>query len=486
MTFVREIVRGTGQLSLAGVSARLLSLVTVPILSRLLAPEAYGVAALAGTVVSLATPISLLGIDMAYARFALQGEQTQRREVAVFCWRFACAGGLATASAVGAGWYWWGSRWLPTEHVGIAIYTVAAILLSVAATMATTRARLAGQYRRLATATVAAALAAAIGSLAIVLLWRSDLWTLLLGGLAASLTMILLLGLPPLSLLCQRCDLSSKQKYDILLLGIAGGITAPMFWVISVSDRWFLARFASQTDLGVYSVASSVALLGLMANSALTLVWFPEASRLYGEHGVDSLASLGRLWQRIVVGLALIWVAVAAGGGDLLRLLTGPSFHAGAEVIPWLAGGVFFYGVAGLANTGFFLRGRMGPVAVVWAVGAAASLCINFILVPTHAALGAAVAQTASFAIIALCNILGSQRTLQISIDWPRIGLCLFLAMAAGVPLSWSWTSSSLLNLFLKAPVFLLMAALVLDIIAHDWVMRGWQSASRRLLQVTR
>ncbi|MCC8995078.1 MAG: lipopolysaccharide biosynthesis protein [Candidatus Contendobacter sp.] len=460
-------------MTLAGAGARLLSFVTVPVLSHLLGPGPYGVAALVGTLVSLGSMLALVGIDMAYARYYLQEDIAHRAAVERFCWRFAGVGALSMAVVVGWGWYGWGQRWLPDEYRMVAWYSFPAIVLSVAVVMATTRIRLAGNYRKLATTLIVAALVSMAINLGVALTWRADVWALLLGVLGASLTTLALLGLPAPSALLTRSNLPAETKRAIVSLGLAGSVTAPTYWVISSADRWFLAEYTNETTIGIYSMASSVALLGLMLNSGLTLTWFPEASRLYGEHSTAALAPLGRLWERLVVGLAVVWVAVAAAGGDVLRLLAAPQFHLGAVYIPWLAGGIFFYGLAGLANTAFFLESRMRYVAYFWVGGAVLSLCLNWALVPSFGSYGAAIAQCVSYGLIAVGILVASRKMLLIPVNWRRLGLCLLLALGVGISMSPAWIENPLLSLLGKFPVGVLVAVFLIWMIAPDWFMRG-------------
>lgn len=64
MTCTRRLVSAMTQLTLSSGVVRLLSIVTMPILTALLSPQAYGVAALAGTVISLESVFGLAGVDM--------------------------------------------------------------------------------------------------------------------------------------------------------------------------------------------------------------------------------------------------------------------------------------------------------------------------------------------------------------------------------------------------------------------------------------
>jgi O-antigen/teichoic acid export membrane protein len=485
MSFARRVIHGTGAITLANGVARILAFLTVPLVSPLLGPEPYGVAALVGTVVSIASVLGLLGIDMGYTRFYLQEDALHRIQIERFCWRFAATGALGLSFLVGIGWYEWGGHWL-RSHKDIAGYSAAAVLLSILVTMATTRVRLLGDYRRIALALCLGSFFSAFFTVGAALYWRTDVWVLLLGGIIASLITLLVLRATRADLFSRPTSLGLGEKHAVVMLGLAGSVTAPMYWLISSADRWFIVEYGNVGEVGVYGMAASIASVSLMLNSSLTLTWFPEASRHYGDHGEAALASLGQMWARLVVGLAITWVAVSAAGGDLLRLLAAPQFHHGAEYIPWLAGGVFFYGLASLANTSLFLEAKMRYSAYVWLVGGGFCLLVNFLLVPRLGAYGAAMAQCLSYGVTALGTVIMAQRVMSLSVPWPRLSSALLIAFCFGVVMKPPWVDLPIFSLLYKLPVGVLMTACLLWLIAPDWFGRiltllVWNKGQRKI-----
>jgi O-antigen/teichoic acid export membrane protein len=481
VSFTRQVVAGTGIVTVAGVGGRMLTMLTVPLLSPLLGPAPYGVAALVGSVVSLAGVLALLGIDMAYTRFYLQEDERYRTSVEAFCWRFAASGAIGVALLAACAWCCWGARWLD-DHRTVGAYSAAAVVLLVATTMANTRIRLLGNYRRLALTLFLGALASSLVSICLAYLWRRDAWPLLLGTAAASLTTLVLLRGPSPRVLLGPSGLPAGIGRAVIMLGLAGSVTAPMYWIISSADRWFIARYASTRELGIYSVASSVATLGLMLNSSLTLTWFPEASRVYGREGEASLALLGRLWSRLVAGLAIVWLAIVAGGGDILRLLAAPAFHSGAQYIPWLASGVFFYGLAAMANTALLLESKMRFAAYAWLAGALGCLALNFAMVPRLGALGAAMVQCATYAFIAGVILVISHRILTLPVPRLRLTLALLIAFSSGAVMRVPWAQAPIWSLAIKFVAGLAVTVIVLRVIAPDWHQRVTSGVRRLLL----
>src|SRR5664280_3078390 len=100
---------------------------------------------------------------------------------------------------------------------------------------------------------------------------------------------------------------------ELLKMGLPGIVTAPMYWLVSSSDRWFLQHYCGTESVGIYSIGYSIAIAGTMVNSAVMSVWLPEASREYEQNQDRAKASLGRLMSRLITLMAVIWLNAAAG-----------------------------------------------------------------------------------------------------------------------------------------------------------------------------
>lgn len=469
-SLARAVLGGTGLLAAAGAVTKMFGLVSAPILTRLVGPASYGVVALAGTISSLATTVAMMGVDLSYARYFFDGGGAKGEAVERFCWRFALGTGLAMSLLAGAAWWWWDETTRSTRN--LAAVVAAGTFVAVGIVMATTRRRVRGGYPRIATAMVAGGAIGVALSVLLALRWRPDAWAMLGGALAGSVATVAILGVPPATTLLLQSGLDGGQRRELLRMGFASALTAPMFWVMSSADRWFLGALAGKDLLGVYAFASGIALSGMLVTSALTLAWFPEMSREYEASPEAATASISRLWARLAVLLMVTWLAVTAAGGDLLVLLADRRFHGGAPLVPWLAGGVFFHGLAALANTGLFLRKNLAPTAAWWVAGAAANLALNAILVGRLGPMGASLAACGSYALIAAGMIGSSQSRLYLPIPWGRLGGAAALSLAAGALMSVPWSPSPLWSLLLKFPAGVAVAAMMGGIAAPDWMRR--------------
>jgi O-antigen/teichoic acid export membrane protein len=303
---------------------------------------------------------------------------------------------------------------------------------------------------------------------------------LLLPMLLGYLIPVLLLGAPSIGGLAKPSGLTRNEGVALIKIGLAGVVTAPMYWLVSSSDRWFLQHYHGAEAVGVYSIGYSVATVGMMVNTAVMFVWLPEAVREYEEDRARAQDTLGRLMSRLVAAMAIIWLVVAAAGGDIVRWLANERFHAAADYVPYIAGGGFFYGVLHLANTGLLLAKQLNWAALWWLAGGLVCTLLNMALVPRYGGVGAAVTQSASFGLISLAILATSQAKFQLHLDWSRLATAMLVILAAGVFLAPPWHGTAPYSLLMKLPIGIAVAVIVAWMMAPDWCVKGIDYLRRR------
>jgi O-antigen/teichoic acid export membrane protein len=473
-TLTRRVLSGALHLTLSNAVVRLLPFVTIPILTRALSPQAYGVASLLTTTVSLVAVVSLAGIDMSYARAYHSAYPPSGDTVEHYCWRVAFV--LAAISSVVAGAAWWlsaGAGTTPTSRTSMAILLSLGIAGTVTGTMAQTRARLLGRYRALAVTIVLSGIAVSATSTAIALWWRQDALALIVPFVLTYLLPILVLGVPSIASLRRRSRLSRDAGTTLFKIGIGGVITAPMYWMLSSADRWFLQHYRGAEAVGIYSIGYNAAVVGTAINAAVMSVWLPEASREFERDREHARTTLGTLMVRLTAVMAVAWLAAAAAGGDIIRWLAHERFHEAAGFVPYIALGVFFYGAQQFAAATLVLVKRFKWATVWWAAGGVVSAILNLLLVPKYGGAGAAVAQSASFGFVLITMFVVSQASYRIEVSWRRLLAAFAVVGVAGLAMARPWHECAPLSLLAKLPFGIAVAVLVSWATAPDWCTRA-------------
>jgi len=419
-----SLVYGLGQ-----VSGRAVSLLLVPILTRVLLRQQYGVSELVNGYSASVLLVLVFGMDAALARFFYeQPDRAARVRMASSSFAFRLVAGLTAALlfALLAGP-------LAARVMGGGVYS---------------------KYLRVGALTL---------PFTLVVLWCNDLlrvtfqpWkfvalnltqTLLVGGL--TLYFVLARGLGVAGVLYGKwagdaaaallgvvlCRHHLRPTFDRAILRTMLQFGLPLvplafaYGIIGSVDRWSLQHFASLDEVGVYALALKFFAVVTLGVSAFQLAYLPfayaraqdpEAPRLYARVlGLYvAIATLGAL----VVGL------LAPLG---IRLLATRDYAAAARPAVWL-------GFAAVAQGAYYVVGlgvnlsRRNELLMWSALGSALFAAVgNLVLVPRLGAEGAAMATFSGYAVSAVITYVIAQRVHPV----PYRGARLAALFAAGVAL---------------------------------------------------
>ncbi len=477
-----RIASAIAQLTLSNALVRLLSLVTMPVLTHLLAPSAYGIAAIVGTLISLVSVFALAGMDMSYIRSYHQEGSASGQAVEIYAWRYVLMGGVVVGVIVTLAWEFVISNLLVLP-IYLAGFVGIGVLLAVSKELATIRARLNNRYRAMSLSIILAGIGTATISISLAYWWRQNELPLVLAMLTASLIPILVLGIPPLKKLRNPSGLNMAQRSDILKIGLAGIITAPMFWIVSSSDRWFLVYFEDTASVGIYSIGYSVAVMGMILNKSVTSVWLPEAVKEFEENPGHSRDTLGKACERVVILYAIIWLAITTAGGDVVRLLTAPAFHGAASIVPLIAGAVFFSGVSSLMRTNLLLAKKLNYSIWIWVAGGLVCVLLNLVLIPLAGRFGAASTQVITFAAIAGGMLYFAQKEFPVNFRSLRLIFIICGVIALGLYMFPAWTNSPATSLLIKFPIGVMACIMILKLFEPEglnWIFLRFALAIKR------
>lgn len=394
---IRRLFSGAAYLTLASVFGRAISLVSFPILTHLLTPSAYGVAALAFSMISLLNVFSVAGQDTSLIRHYRSHETHDPATIVRFFRRFSIGSG-ALFGCLGAlawiGYNGWSVEVTSATTGGILALSVWG---ATVATFSKSIAQLEGNYGRLAIAVALAGLGGLALSVGTAVTWQANEVALLMAGLAPWIVVTIL---PKAKSEVAGKISDCKSIQNLMRIGLPMIFTAVGFWFIASVDRWFLSSYAGLDKVGIYSVAVTIATLGQIVTTALVAVWNPEVFRnVQGSETADA-KRLGTVLTMLLWILISTWFGISMFGGILIELLAAPEFHVAATYVPWIALGYMIYGFNQMLGFGFMIHHRTSALVRFWAAGVAISLGLNFALVPTYGIAGAIASQICAFSMI--------------------------------------------------------------------------------------
>ena len=197
-------------------------------------------------------------------------------------------------------------------------------------------------------------------------------------------------------------------------------------WFVDSSNRFFIERFMSLRDLGLFNVGNQIAMiLGYMLNAA-GLAFTPlfyETARL--SEGPRILARFAGIYIAATLGLALV---VAVFSRDAIRLLTQSQFHEAYAVVPILVLTQALTSFWHLIVSPLMLKNKTVRVMFSMLVCAAASIVFNFLLVPRYGIHGAAASSLLANLLLNAIVFFSSIRAYPVPYDYRRLGLTVLSA----------------------------------------------------------
>ena len=419
-----SMVYGLGQ-----VSGRAVSLLLVPILTRVLLKQQFGVSELVTGYSASVLLVLVFGMDAALARFFYQQrDRAARVRMTSTSFAFRLTTGV----------------------------TVSLVLAALAGPLASllTGGQVYAKYLRIGALTL---------PFTLVVLWCNDLlrvtfqpWkyvalnvtqTVLVGGL--TLALVLGRGLGVAGVLYGKwagdavaallgivlCRHHLRARFDgailrtMLRFGLPLVPLAFAYGIISSVDRWSLQHYASLDEVGVYAVALKFFAVVTLGVSAFQLAFMPLAySRAQDPDAPRLYARVLGLYVAVATAGALAVGLLAPLG---IRLLATRDYAPAARPALWLSFAAVTQGAYYVAGLGVNLALRNALLGWSAAGAAAVAAVANLLLVPRLGAEGAAMATFLGYASSAVLTYLISQRVRPL----PYRGARLAALFAAGVTL---------------------------------------------------
>jgi O-antigen/teichoic acid export membrane protein len=197
--------------------------------------------------------------------------------------------------------------------------------------------------------------------------------------------------------------------------------SALALWAINFIDRFFIAVFKGQSEVGVYSLAVRASSVIVFVMVAFRLAWPAFA------YSIEDESVAKRTYAFVLTYLLLFcsWVSLVLGllSPWIVRVLAPdkPAFYRASEAIGILA-------FAGTAYAGYTVLaigiGRARRTQFNWVVtGAAAVLnvALNLALIPPYGMIGAAISTVVAYVAMFIGMTLNAQRVWPVPYQWRRV-----------------------------------------------------------------
>ncbi len=398
-----SLVYGGGQ-----ALAKAVNLLLVPVLTRVLLPQQFGVNELVVAYSQSILLVLVFGMDGALVRFLYeQKEHAARVRMVSSSLAFRLVTGLAAALVL------WSAADPIAEHaLGGAVYAkylrigAVTIPFTLLTLFWSDVLRVTFQPGKFAALQVAQTVTIAAVTLYLVLVRDMGVAGVLYGRLAGDVIAALLgalLGRHYLTGGFDRSQLVQMLRYGAPLVPVAFA-----YGLIGFADRYTLQQAASLDAVGVYGVAMRFFSVVTMGVSAFQLAFMPFAFSKAQEPGAPAV--IVRIASLFVVVASALALAAGLFAPEALLLLAGADYAGAARPALWLGFAAVAQGAYYVAALGVSLALRNPILGLTAGASALVAWLANLLLVPRMGVEGAAIATFTGYALSAVLTYAVSQR----------------------------------------------------------------------------
>lgn len=392
-----DLIKSTGSYTLFNVLEKAVPFLLLPVLTRFLSTEDYGIISMFSVMVGIVTPIMSLGMQAAILRNFFKKQNTDFEfpsyvfNVLVISVVISFSVGIIfdIFSNFIAGISSFPKQWLFAILIVSFGQFINSVLLSV--WQAKFRAISYGVFKVLLSITN-------LGISVILIVWLGYHWE---GRIIGYLTAVSLFGLLALYFLYSNNYVKFEIRKDYIKHALKFGIPlVPHMignYLINMIDRFFITNMVSLSETGIYTVGYQIGMIiGVLAD-AFNKAWNPW---LYKQLNKESLSEKTKVVKITYVGmLILIILAISLSliAPWFLNFFVGENFAGSSKFVFWIALGFAFKGMYSITNGYIFYIEKTIHIATITFFAALINIVLNYYLIITLKTIGAAIATTITY-----------------------------------------------------------------------------------------
>ncbi len=283
-----------------------------------------------------------------------------------------------------------------------------------------------------------------------ILILEKGVW----GAIMASVISYSLMAIFTITYVYKRYGIHFSKEWAFKILKYGSPLigTAIAVWILTTTDRYFLAHYRNIADIGIYAVGFKLASFLGLVSGALQMAWAPYAMDIQYEPNAKKIYAKVFFIYFVVNILAVFFISMFSI--DILKVFTQPAYYSAKAVVPFLCLSVVFFSGYFIVAIGIGITKKARHTIWITLVAAAVNIVMNFILTPAIGAVGAALSiMTANF-LIFLLTLIVSQKLYPVDYGYFKIAT-LFLPAAIIVALSYYFDFKFTVRMALAAVYFI-------------------------------
>ncbi|KPL16659.1 MAG: hypothetical protein AMJ92_12635 [candidate division Zixibacteria bacterium SM23_81] len=291
-----------------------------------------------------------------------------------------------------------------------------------------------------------------------VVVLRKGVIGILQANLLSAAAMFLILVVP----LCRswRARLSWVHIKALLAFGAPLMPTQIASWVLTLSDRYLLKYLTNLEEVGVYTLGYNLGFaVNLLIIWPFSVAWGPFMYKVAGEQNASQVYARTLTYIGLASGSISLILSLFA---PVLVSLVSPSAYFNAhKIIPLVAFSYAFYGMYFVFTAGLNITKRTYYFPFIVGFSAAMNIILNLIFIPYYGMMAAAWSTFVSYLVLAFLTYACSQKFFRVPYEYTRLAklvMALLLVLVIGQVTK---NSAGFLGFLLRTILFLMFPILL-------------------------
>lgn len=419
--------------SIGGYINILIGLFTVPITTRMLSPEQYGISSLVNTITNLLFVLCCLGLEQGFVRFFYDEEEENRGRLLYNCLYYPFFITLFVS----------GILFLFKEKISIFIIgktdvniiwiLILSIIFTSLKTFSLLIIRMQQKGKLYSTFNVLIKVLEFGFILLLYNIYGNDYKTLVLSILFSTIIITIL------SIYIERNFWNFKGQTktsinDLAKFSAPLVLTMALNWVFGSCDKIVIKTFSNLNEVGLYAGAFKIIALITVIQNGFTTFWTPVIYEHYSENPNDL-----NFFKKANDYLSLVFFTLGIGillSRNIIILLLGKNYYPSIFIMPMLVFVPIMYLISETTMIGISFKKQTKYFLYISIAVSITNLIGNIILIPYLGAKGAAISTGMSYILFFYLRTYFSTRLMNFGFNLKRIYFCIILMVVYALILS--------------------------------------------------
>jgi O-antigen/teichoic acid export membrane protein len=273
-----------------------------------------------------------------------------------------------------------------------------------------------------------------------------------------------------------RLIFSKSWLQPMLAFGLPLVPASLSLWILNYSNRYFLVRLATLSDVGLLAVGIRISSIVTFVISAFQIAWGPFAYSLIKDERLAK-GTYSKVLTYFLLISSLATVSLAIFAREAVLVLATPAYEPSASLVPWLCYGSIAWGAVYIVGIGSGIARKSYHTTIATVLAALVNTGLNFLLIPRWGITGAAASTMLGYLMALIYRYYVGQHYFPVNYEFRRVFMLVGMAtvtIAAGVFIDRAVPSWSLEILLYKIPLYAIFVAslFIFGIIRREEVNR--------------